>query len=104
MANLPAYLAEDAAAVRIHATFRGYLVLTLVLAVGVLLVSCSTSSLMPAASEVLDVGDLDVGVVELRVGCLDDFLSRRDVPVLVAETRKLPAMVTYRLLLLLLRW
>jgi uncharacterized protein YpmS len=58
---------------------------------------------MTAASEVLDVGDLDVGVVELRVGCLDDFLPRRDVLVLVAQTRKLPAMVTYMLLLLLLR-
>jgi hypothetical protein len=33
---------------------------------------------------VLDVGDLDADVVELRVGYLDDFLPHKDVPVLVA--------------------
>lgn len=53
-------------------------------AVGALLVSFCTSSLKPTASEVLDVGDLDADVVELRVGYLDDFLPHKDVPVLVA--------------------
>jgi hypothetical protein len=45
-----------------------------------------------------------VSEVELLVGCLDDFLPRRDVPMLVAEPYMLPAIVTNRLLLLLLRW
>jgi hypothetical protein len=43
-----------------------------------------------------------VSEVELLVGCLDDFLPRRDVPMLVAEPYMLPAIVTNRLLLLLL--
>ncbi|CAD6267657.1 unnamed protein product [Miscanthus lutarioriparius] len=48
------------------------------------------------AAEVDAAAALGADVAELQVGCLDGFEPRRDLPVLLAQPRPLPVIVSYR--------
>lgn len=69
------------------------------------LVCASLTARVPRemAAEVDAAAALGADVAELQVGCLDGFEPRRDLPVLLAQPRSLPVIVTYRFLHLLHR-
>lgn len=48
------------------------------------------------AAELAAAAALGADVAELRLDCLSGFAPRRDLPVILAEPRPLPALVTYR--------
>jgi 3-dehydroquinate dehydratase/shikimate dehydrogenase len=52
------------------------------------------------AAEVAAAAALGADLAELRVGCLDGFQPRRDLPVLLAQPRPLPVIITYRFFIL----
>jgi len=63
--------------------------------------SLTARSPQEVAAEVAAAAALGADVVELQVGCLEGFQPRRDLPVLLAQPRPLPVIVTYRFLFLL---
>ncbi|XP_039839617.1 bifunctional 3-dehydroquinate dehydratase/shikimate dehydrogenase, chloroplastic-like [Panicum virgatum] len=65
---------------------------------GTTLVCASLTARSPQemAAEVAAAAALGADVVELQVGCLEGFQPRRDLPVLLAQPRPLPVIVTYR--------
>ena len=69
---------------------------------GTTLVCASLTARSPQemAAEVAAAAALGADVVELQVGCLEGFQPRRDLPVLLAQPRPLPVIVTYRFLFL----
>lgn len=62
------------------------------------LVCASLTARVPRemAAEVAAAAALGADVAELQVGCLDSFEPCRDLPVLLAQPRSLPVIVTYR--------
>ncbi|KAF8776504.1 hypothetical protein HU200_003215 [Digitaria exilis] len=58
--------------------------------------SLTARSLQEMAAEVAAAAALGADAAELQLGCLDGFEPRRDLPVLLAQPRPLPVIVTYR--------